>query len=172
MNTKANTRMSVTKRMMQVAVALLVAVGLTGLGVTTAGAAQPDRPFGAVVTGTIRPSIDGTTFVLEGQAFSPGLGQMGYHGEVQITGVDQNGVITDVLTETFTTAKGDTLVIRCDQVATPIDDGVYLGEDTWSVIGGTGKLAGATGSGTGATYVDLNTLTFTKVLTGTFSQGR
>lgn len=38
-----------------------------------------------------------------------------------------------------------------------------------TVIGGTGQCAGATGSGTGTTYVDLNQGTFAKVLSGRIS---
>ena len=34
--------------------------------------------------------------------------------------------------------------------------GVFVGTDQWTVIGGTGRFAGATGSGTGVTHIDLN----------------
>ncbi len=52
--------------------------------------------------------------------------------------------------------------------------GLFLGTDSWTVIGGTGKFAGATGSGTGVTHVDLNPskLTFTKDFTGTITRDK
>ena len=34
--------------------------------------------------------------------------------------------------------------------------GVFVGTDQWTVIGGTGRFGGATGSGTGVTHIDLN----------------
>lgn len=82
--------------------------------------------------------------------------------------LDENGVITDVLIETFTAASGDTLSIRCDQVVVTGDGGLFHGTDTWMVIGRTGRFEDATGSGTGTTVVD-NLETFTKELTGTIS---
>lgn len=92
---------------------------------------------------------------------------MSYNADVEITSVDPvTGIITDVLTETFIAPNGDTLTILCNQTARPVDPGVYVGTDEWTVIGGTGRFSGATGSGTGTTNVDLNTGTFTKSLVG------
>lgn len=110
-----------------------------------------------------------TTLTLDGSGIGRPLGKLDdYSGQVTITSVDEDGVITDVLIETFTAANGDTLTIRCDQVVVPGDDGLFHGTDTWTVIGGTGRFADATGSGTGTTVVD-NLETFTKELTGTIT---
>jgi len=149
------------------ALTAIVTMGMVGIGMGTAYAAKPATPLKAAIAGTVAPGPTAGTFELAGTAVSPMLGVADYRGEVTITGVDPDtGTITDVLIETFTTAGGDTITLRCDQTAVPLSDGVYQGTDTWTVIGGTGKYAGATGSGTGTTYVDLNQGTFAKVLTG------
>ena len=99
------------------------------------------------------------------------MGAFTYVGNVTVTSMDpDSGVITDILIETLVLANGDLVVIRCDQVATPLPSGVLVGSDTWTVIGGTGRYQGATGSGTGTTYVDLEAGTFTKVLSGVISR--
>ena len=74
------------------------------------------------------------------------------------------------LTETLTDANGDQLTIQCHQDAVEISPGVYEStDDSWTVIGGTGRFSGATGSGSGATHVDLNANTFTRTCSGTIT---
>ena len=114
----------------------------------------------------VPPDISGA-FALSGTGQAIHLGNVkSYTAVGQIT-----GPTTDTLTETFTAANGDTLTILCIQALEDLGGGVFRGTDTWEVIGGTGRFSGATGSGTGVTYVDLNVgaLTFTKDLTGTIS---
>jgi hypothetical protein len=154
------------------ALTTVVTMGVVGVGMGTASAAKPATPVKAAIAGTVTPGPTEGTFELSGTAASPQLGVADYDGVVTVTGLDPDtGTITDVLVETFTTANGDTITLRCDQTAVPVSPGVYQGSDTWTVIGGTGKYAGATGSGTGITYVDLNEGTFAKVLTGRISTG-
>ena len=147
-----------------------LALGLVAVGANAASAAALAVPFKASVSGTVTQT-GLTTFALAGTGndlIASHLGKISYAGSVTITGVDPNtGVITDTLTEMLTAANGDTLMLLCQQVATPISPGVYHGVDQWTVVGGTGRFSGATGSGTGDTYVDLNAGTFTKQSTGT-----
>ena len=111
------------------------------------------------------PPNDYGAFTLNGAGKASHLGKVSYTAVGQIT-----SATTDVLTETFTVANGDTLTILCNQVLEDLGGGVlFHGTDTWVVIGGTGRFSGATGSGTGATYVDLNVGRFTKELAGTIS---
>jgi hypothetical protein len=153
-----------------VPVVALLTLGLIGLGANLASA-SPQVPLNGSVSGTVTPTSE-TTFELVGSGNASHLGKVGYEGHVQITDVDPNtGVITDVLTETFTAANGDTLTLLCNQVATPVSPGVYDGVDQWTVIGGTGRFENAEGSGTASTHVDLSSGTFTKELTGTISYG-
>ena len=115
------------------------------------------------------------TFELTGDATADinntGYDDINYEADVRITkGNPGDPVIKDVLTETLTFENGDTLTIRCFQVATLSEDGTsYHGEDNWTVIGGTGQFSDAAGSGSGHTDVDLVSGTFTKWLTGTIS---
>jgi hypothetical protein len=74
----------------------------------------------------------------------------------------------DVLIETLIAANGDTLTILCVQNVQDLGNGQLHGTDSWTVTGGTGRFAGATGSGTGDTYV-RGLATFTKHMTGTLS---
>jgi len=170
MNEKSEQETRATRKPWRLlALAGVATMGIVGIGMGTAYAAKPATPLKAAIAGTVTPTGE-TTFALAGTAVSPQLGVAVYDGEVTITTLDPNtGTITDVLIETFTTANGDTITLRCDQTAVRLSEGVYQGADTWTVIGGTGKYADATGSGTGTTYVDLNQGVFTKVLTGRVS---
>ncbi len=158
-----------------VAVVVVVgAVATSGVAASSAYAASIQVPFKASVSGTVTPT-SGTTFTLAGTGndlIASLMGKISYTGSVVITAVDPvTGVIKDTLTETLIAANGDTLTLLCQQVATPDPNnpGVYHGVDQWTVIGGTGRFSGATGSGTGDTYVNLNAGTFTKNMIGTIS---
>lgn len=151
-----------------VPVVAILTLGLIGLGANLASASS-QVPFNGSVSGTVTPTSE-VSFVLAGTGKASHLGKVGYQGVVQITDEDKDtGVITDILTETFTAANGDTLTLLCNQVATPVAPGVYDGVDQWTVMGGTGRFENAEGSGTASTHVDLNAGTFTKELTGTIA---
>ncbi|MBM2811515.1 MAG: hypothetical protein HW416_2274 [Chloroflexi bacterium] len=146
----------------------VLALGLVGIGANSVSAAAPKVPVKASVSGTVSPTGLSPTYVLAGTGTASHLGKVkSYKANVVITGGNPvTGPITDTLTETLTAANGDTLTILCQQVASLISPGVFHGVDQWTVIGGTGRFSGATGSGTGDTYIDLNVGTFTKALTG------
>ncbi len=155
-------------RLLPVVAGLMLSI--TMIGADSASAAEPSVPFKASVAGTLAPT-SATTFELAGSGLASHLGDLqSYDASVTITGVDPaTGVITDTLVETLTAANGDTITILCQQTATPVSPGVYVGSDEWTVIGGTGRFGGATGSGDGETHVDLNLGTFTKDLAGSIT---
>ncbi|MDH4365773.1 MAG: hypothetical protein OEY70_16985 [Acidimicrobiia bacterium] len=148
------------------AVAAMAAI-FTLMSATPALAAAPTSVT-VVVSGTVAPTGE-ATFELEGVGAGSRLGAFTYHGDVVITGVTDNG-ITDTLTETLTFGNGDSVTILCLQEAAAVGPGLFVGSDSWTVIGGTGRYANATGSGTGTTHVDLNAGTFTKVFDGTINR--
>ena len=94
-------------------------------------------------------------------------------GQFAVSIPHEVNVVTRIATGTYTfvAANGDTLTLRCDQVATPKTPGVLHGVDKWRVISGTGRFADATGSGTGATDADLNKGTFAKTMSGSIAFG-
>jgi hypothetical protein len=169
-NPDTNVRRARTAFRLSRAMSLIAALVLATVGAVTSPASADSNqvPFEAHVSGDVVP-IDQTTLHLTGSGRGSHLGLLDdYQGQVTITSVDDDGVIRDVLIETFTAANGDTLTIRCDQVVVVGGDGLFHGTDTWTVIGGTGRFEGATGSGIGTTEVH-NLETFTKELTGTIS---
>lgn len=157
------------KRSRLLSMTAVLAAVVVVMGATPAMAA-PSESITAAVLGTVTQSSE-STYELAGVGASSRLGGFTYAGHVQIIDVDSEAnVVTDVLIETLRMPNGDTVTIRCDQVATPGDGGVLVGSDTWTVIGGTGRYQNATGSGTGTTYADLAAGSFTKVLTGVISR--
>lgn len=148
------------------------AVAIAALGVVNWANAAPPVPINAMASGTF--SGGGANFFLNGSGIGSHLGSLQYSGNVVITSAPGDVPIADTLTETFTAANGDTITILCQQIAIPDpqNPNVLQGSDQWTVIGGTGRFAGATGSGTGTTYVTFTTSTsgtFIKQLTGTIT---
>lgn len=152
-------------------VVALLTLGFAVIGLAPAHAkSSTPTPFKSSITGTVT-STGPNAFDLAGSGRATMLGHTGDAGMVHVTNTDSNGVLTDTLTETLTAATGDTLTLVCQQTAAPLRPGVYHGTDTWSVVGGTGRFANASGSGTGSTDVDLNVGTFSKTASGSIAFG-
>jgi len=155
------------KLWMFVTVAMLIASMVSGVGIGPAYAASNQVSFNGSFSGAV--ALTGpTTAVLSGSGVARLLGLSAYAGDVSDITSTATG-LTDVLVETLSAANGDTITILCNQVAVQQAPGVFQGSDEWTVIGGTGRFAGATGSGTGITHIDLNNGTFSKQLMGTIS---
>jgi len=159
-------------RMLATATATAMTVALAGFTATSASAATaaPARTvaFTDVLAGTV--TVTGpTSFALAGAGLASPLGAVRYRGAVVVTSAPGATTLTDVLTETLTTTSGDSITLRCDQAATPVGStGVLHGVDRWTVVGGTGRYAKASGSGTGDTYV-YNLTVFTKTAAGSIT---
>jgi hypothetical protein len=144
-------------------VAMLIALMVSG----PAYAASNQIPINGSFSGTVT-FTSSTTAVLSGSGIADQLGLTAYAGNVSDLAPTPTG-FTDLLVETLTAANGDTITILCHQVAVQKSPGVLEGTDQWIVVSGTGRFSGATGSGTGVTFVDLNRGTFSKQLIGTIS---
>jgi len=72
-----------------------------------------------------------------------------------------------VNTEILTDAHGDTLTIVSQDVSCPTGPGQFNGTGAWTVSGGTGRFAGATGQGSASGGADFSAGTFTMSLNGT-----
>lgn len=147
----------------------IITLGFAGMGANSVGAGNPPVPFKSSVSGTLT-STGPSTVKLTGTGNASHLGRIDYNGTVQISSQTPTQ-ITDDLTETLTAANGDKLTLLCHQVANLTSQkGVYESTaDQWTVISGTGRFSGATGSGSGTTHVDFNSNTFTKDCTGTIT---
>lgn len=163
--------------------AVLTLAALTGCGengqTLAPGAvdlAQHDSPISLKKSVPFKLSVSGklnftgpVTVELTAGGNASHMGKISYSGVVVITSQTPTQ-ITDVLTETVTAANGDRLTLLCSQIVNLTAQGVYEStNDSWTVIGGTGRFSGATGSGSGKTHVDLNSNTFTKECRGTIS---
>jgi hypothetical protein len=74
--------------------------------------------------------------------------------------------VANVNTETLRAADGETLSIRSVDVGCPTGLGRFHGTGNWSVVGGTGRFAGAEGGGFADGNGNLIAGTFEMTLTG------
>ncbi|MDP9222474.1 MAG: hypothetical protein M3P18_01185 [Actinomycetota bacterium] len=146
-----------------------LAAGLLVLGAQSASATNSHPSFKATFSGGIGFNADGTiSFVGSGSATR--MGHITNHGTIFITGDGScPGGKTNTNTETLTDNDGNTLTITSHDVGCPIGPGLFHGTGNWTVTSGTGRYAGASGSGTADGYTDFNSGTFTMTLSGTLS---
>lgn len=141
----------------------IAAAALLMLSAAPALAADPGRPLPVHGTAVGVHDIDLTAHDCQPGALwrfnSAGAGQLSHLGSIeydltQCTFMQPDGSFTfGDGTLTFTAANGDTLVVA--QVGTSdgvVDPGTmelvgFTGEGTWTVIGGTGRFAHASGQG-------------------------
>jgi len=161
-------------------VAVLLAAALCLAFAAPVAAKNPVRPFGVTFggLGSLGPPDD-----CPGAQFRIGIsgsGQMLHLGRVGLTSTHctysapatadstfDQGVVT------FTASNGDALYLiwHGHQVLSPLPNPTWSDIDTvtWSVTGGTGRFADASGSGSGAGWSDLTTLWVEVSLWGTIS---
>ena len=129
-------------------VAMLIALGIVGMGATPASAAHM-VPFRGSYSGTaVFPS--GGTPQFSGTGIATHLGKSTNEGHVVFTAgtpACAGGLPNDNY-ETLTAANGDLLMIVSHDVGCPIGPYQYHGTGNWEVVGGTGRFSGATGQGT------------------------
>lgn len=142
----------------------VVALALAVAG--NSASAMTSVPIKATVTASLSIT-NGTELTLLGigdQMTASHLGKISYSA----SGTYDPTTATDVLTETLVAANGDTLILLCFQTLT-IAPPLATGIDTATVIGGTGRFSGATGTLSGTTSIDLNTGIVIKTFAGTIS---
>lgn len=152
--------------------ALLATVPLT-MAVRPAFAGDGQLPFKASYSG--RAANTGqTTVSFNGSGNATHLGRITNAGTIDLTGPDAScsGGIANVNTETLTDERGDTLTIVSQDVSCPTGPGQFQGTGQWTVTGGTGRFAGATGHGSAGGGADFTAGTFTMSLDGTVALPR
>jgi hypothetical protein len=153
-------------------VVMLIAMGTIGIGANSASAAAGDQvPFRASYSGKAAFTSD-TTAVFKGTGIASHLGLSTNVNHITVLRgpVSCPGGFANKNVETLTAANGDKLVLTGPHdVGCPTRPGVVHGTGDWTVTGGTGRFAGATGQGTFVGGADFNKGTFNFQLTGTIS---
>jgi hypothetical protein len=145
----------------------------TALALTAVGhaGATARAPFSASFSGAAAFTSPATA-VFTGAGWATHMGRSTSVGEATVTAPpDAPGCIPNANTETFTAADGAELVIRSDDLACPIGPGAVLGVGKWVVVSGTGRFAGATGSGSLDGVSDFGAGTFDVSRSGSLSLG-
>ena len=153
---------------------LLVTVGVGVVAFGPVAGAESDMPFTARLSGTATFTSP-TSVEFDGTGTATHLGLFTNDGLAILeppTGGCPNGAqgIPNVHTETLIAANDDALVVRMVNLACPTGPASFHGTGHWTVLGGTGRFAGATGAGTNAGNADFATNTFELTLSGTLSR--
>jgi hypothetical protein len=160
------------RRLGWLALTLLATVSLM-LAVRPAFAGDGQLPFQASYSGSAAMTSP-TTVSFNGSGNATHMGRITNVGTIDLTGPDGScsGGIANVNTETLTDNHGDTLTIVSQDVSCPTGSGQFQGTGQWTVTGGTGRFAGATGQGSADGGADFNAGTFTMSLDGTVTLPR
>jgi hypothetical protein len=152
-------------------VVMLIAMGTIGIAGNPASAAGTHQvPFQASYSGTAA-FTSATTALFTGTGIARHLGRSTNVNHITVSGpASCPGGFANINVETLTAANGDTLVLTGDHdQGCPIGPNAVHGTGDWTVTGGTGRFAGATGQGTFDGVADFNQGTFSFQLAGTIS---
>ena len=153
-------------------VVMLIAMGAIAIGANSASAAAGHQvPFRASYSGTAA-FTSATTALFTGTGIASHLGRSTNVNNITVLSgpVSCPGGFANKNVETLTAANGDKLMLTGPHdVGCSIRPGVVHGTGDWTVTGGTGRFAGATGQGTFDGGANFNTGTFSFQLTGTIS---
>ena len=154
-------------------VVMLIAMGTIGIAANSASAAAGHQvPFRASYSGTAAFNSAAGTALFTGTGIASHLGLSTNVNNITVVPGTTScpGGFVNVNKETLIAANGDTLELTGPHdVACPTRPGVVHGTGDWTVTGGTGRFAGATGQGTFDGGADFNKGTFSFQLTGTIS---
>jgi hypothetical protein len=156
---------------------MLTTIATIGIGVNSASAADTQVPFHASYSGTaaFTPATTSSpaTALFRGTGIASHLGHSTNANHITVLSDPVTSCpegFANVNVETLTAANGDTLELTGPHdVGCPTRPGVVHGTGDWTVTGGTGRFAGATGQGTFVGGADFNTGRFSFQLTGTIS---
>ena len=156
-------------------VVMLIAMGTIGIGANSASAAAGHQvPFRASYSGAATFNSATGTALFTGTGIASHLGRSTNVNNITVLSgpVSCPGGFANKNVETLTAANGDTLELRGPHdvgCPTPTDPNVVHGTGDWTVTGGTGRFAGATGQGIFVGGADFTKHTFSFQLTGTIS---
>ena len=149
---------------------LPVLIALT-LSAMTASASK-NLPFRLGDEGTITFTSPSTA-TTAGTGNATHLGRITSDGNLTIIGeascIGNEVGFSAEMQDTFTAANGDKVMTAITMQLCPIAPGIYHGVGSYVVTGGTGRFAGATGSGVFDGTGNFNTGTIICALSGTIS---
>jgi hypothetical protein len=143
-------------------------VAAIALGNTPVASAITGAPFTAELSG--HAAITGlTTFAFTGQGTASYLGPVTDVGKLTVTGLSTACLLglPHIHVEILTNAQGETLTITLHDLACLTGLLRFHGTGVWAVTGGTGRFAGASGSGTAVGAADFVAGKFAIALSGT-----
>ncbi len=152
-------------------VGMLIATAAIGIAANPASAAGTHQiPFNASYSGTAA-FTSATTARFAGTGIASYLGRGTNENHITVSGpASCPGGFANINVETLTAANGDTLVLTGDHdQGCPTGPNAVHGTGDWTVTGGTGRFAGATGQGTFDGVADFGQGTFSFRLTGAIS---
>jgi hypothetical protein len=111
-----------------------------------------------------------STATLAGKGLSSHLGKAKSEGSLAIVGpAPCDGGFAVEMTDVYTSASGDQVMVTIDMQACPVGANVYEGAGSYLVTGGTGRFAGASGAGTFTGLGDFGAGSVACNLNGTIS---
>jgi len=133
--------------------------------------ASSSLPFGGSGAGTF--SMTATTVTLTGTGNFEHMGLTTISATATMTGVASCGGFTATEQDVYTAANGDAINLAIsDVICSTSSPGVFQVTGSFTVAGGSGRFADASGSGTiqgTATFVTATSGTFSESTTGTIS---
>ena len=147
---------------------------LTMAAQTASAAPGAYLPFSASFSGSVSPPNGPPPVALSGTGKASFLGRSTNSGSIAVTGpasacpdtgfaVENDEVLTS-------TDDGDQITIAIHDEVCPISPGIFRGQGTYVVTGGTGRFAGASGQGACDGTGDFVNGRFSFTLAGTISK--
>jgi len=122
-------------------------------------------PFTGTFSGTAFFMSDAKV-IFQGSGEITHLGLSTNAGDLSLSPPDSYGCIPNINIETLTAANGDQLVLVMEDIACPVEPGVFRGTGVWHVFSGTGRFAHAVGTGTVEGGANFNLAVFEITLAG------
>ena len=155
------------KRSARFGAAVAAALVVATLGAMPA-LAQDQKPWSAAFAGSAAFTSP-TTAVYQGSGDVKHLGGSTVAGTVTAVGPAPCDGFAAQHTVTITASSGDQLFISVTATACTEGTNQYHGFGSYTITGGTGRFAGATGNGAMDGHCDFNAGTFTLTFNGTIS---
>lgn len=141
---------------------------LSSVGAFPSAFASQSTPFNGHMSGNSQ-AISSVSNSLTATVYLEHLGKSSLVGTTTVTGSSECGGFVGTEKDTITAANGDRLFLSGKGVSCPAGTTVFHDNVTFTITGGTGRFAHASGSGITQTTIDLTsqtTATFAATIAG------